>query len=333
MSRLLPLAAAALSVGLVACGERTEPPAAAGDGRLLVVATISPVTNLVANVAGGLAIVRGVVPEGVNAHTFEPAPSTVKLLAEADVIFLNGLSLDEPMKQLAEANHKAGAHLIELGEATIAEPDYLYDASSPEARDNPNPHLWTNPRYAKRYAELAMLTLAAQDPPNAQAYRRNYERLAAQLDALDQALATASASLPKEARKLLTYHDSFPYFARDHGWLIVGAIQPADFSEPTPRELARLIDQVKQERVRAIFGSEVFPSPVLEQLARETGADYVDDLRDDDLPGEPGDAEHSLLALLQFDYATIVDALGGDATALRELDTTNPTSDDAEYAR
>ena len=81
----------------------------------------------------------------------------------------------------------------------------------------------------------------------------------------------------------------------------------------------------------AVFGSEVFPSPVLEQIASETGARYVDDLRDDDLPGQPGDGDHSFLELLRFDFATIVEALGGDPGAFESLDTSNLAGAEAVY--
>ena len=93
--------------------------------------------------------------------------------------------------------------------------------------------------------------------------------------------------------------------------------QPASFGEPSPREVARLIDQVDQLGVRAIFGSEVFPSPVLEQIAAATGAVYVADLRDDDLPGAPGDPEHSWFGMMRSNTAAMVEALGGDAAGLR----------------
>ncbi len=81
----------------------------------------------------------------------------------------------------------------------------------------------------------------------------------------------------------------------------------------------------------AIFGSEVFSSPVLEQIARETNAVYVDDLRDDDLPGGPGDPDHSWLGLMLFDYITMTDALGGDATALRNVEAGDVVPDAADY--
>ena len=75
----------------------------------------------------------------------------------------------------------------------------------------------------------------------------------------------------------------------------------------------------------------MFPSPVLEQIAAESGATYVDDLRDDDLPGEPGDPDHSWMALMQFDYVTMIEALGGDATELRALDVSDVVADTATY--
>jgi len=113
--------------------------------------------------------------------------------------------------------------------------------------------------------------------------------------------------------------------------LVIGAIQVSDFEDPTPQEVATLIDQVKAQGVPAIFGSEVFPSPVLAQIGKEAGVTYVDSLRDDDLPGQPGDPEHSLLGLLRFNYATITSALGGDPASLTTLAITPTAPDGASY--
>ena len=141
---------------------------------------------------------------------------------------------------------------------------------------------------------------------------------------------TDQASVPGGI-KLVTYHDAYAYVGRRYGWEVVGAIQPSNFAEPTPSEVAALIDQVRAEDVSAIFGSEVFPSPVLEEIANEAGATYIDDLRDDDLPGEPGDAEHSYLGLMRFDYVTMIEGLGGQAPALRALDVSDVAPDGATY--
>ncbi len=149
--------------------------------------------------------------------------------------------------------------------------------------------------------------------------RANTEAFAERIDELDALVRDVTATVPPENRKLLTYHDSFPYFAREYGWDVIGAIQPADFAEPTAQDVAALIDQIRAEHVPAIFGSEVFPSPVLEQIADETGAQYIDDLRDDDLPGDNGDPDHSYFGLMVFDFRTFMGALGGDVEPVRRV--------------
>ena len=311
------LAALACAGGLAACGSGggQDPDA----GPLRVATTVAPLTSIVASVSGDRAVVTGLVPEGTNSHTFEPPPSAAKVIARADVVFLNGLKLEEPTKELAEENLSEGAEIVELGDRAISPAEHIYDFSFPRSGGKPNPHLWTDPRLAKRYARIAADTLARRDPGNATAYEANYTRFAERVDALDGAVVAATATLPPERRKLLTYHDAYAYFARDYGWTVIGAIQPSSFDEPSPREVAALITQIRAEGVPAIFGSEVFPSPVLAQIGKETGVRYVDVLRDDDLPGRPGEPEHSWLGLMRFDFVTMVESLGGDGSALRAL--------------
>ena len=329
-------AAAALALVGTACSAGGgngggQPEVLAPGEQLRVVTTVAPLTSIVANVGGDLIKLTGVVPEGTNSHTFEPPPSVAGLLARADVVFLNGLKLEDPTAELAEENLKRGAEIVPLGDGTVTPDDYLYDFSFPKSGGKPNPHLWTNPPMAKEYARLAADTFKRRDPTNADAYEANYGRFAAKVDELDRAMAAATASLPPERRKLLTYHDAYAYFARHYGWTVIGAIQPSNFAEPTPREVADLITQVRREGVPAIFGSEVFPSPVLAQIGREAGVRYVDVLRDDDLPGKPGDPEHSWLGLMRFDYVTMVEALGGDAAALKALAVGDTALDRAGY--
>ncbi|GIU98695.1 MAG: ABC transporter substrate-binding protein [Actinomycetota bacterium] len=301
-------------------------------GGLRVVTTVSPITNIVQNIGGDRIRTTGIVPEGTNSHTFEPAPSDARVLAEADVVFVNGLHLEEPTRELAEANVRPGVPIVELGARTITPDEYIYDFSFPRSAGDPNPHLWTNPLYALRYAEIVKDELSKLDPTNARYFERNYEAFAERIRELDRAVREVTASVPPENRVLLTYHDSFPYFAREYGWRIIGAIQPSDFADPTPQEVARLIDQIRALHVPAIFGSEVFPSPVLEQIARETGARYVDDLRDDDLPGENGDPDHSYFGLMVFDFRTFMGALGGDVTPFDRIDVRNVApGDTTEY--
>jgi ABC-type Zn uptake system ZnuABC Zn-binding protein ZnuA len=328
---LVPLTLSALVLAACGGGGDTKASASSDGGRLRVVTTVAPITSIVAQVAGDAADITGIVPEGTNSHTFEPAPSVAEVLSKADVIFVNGLKLEDPTKELAEKNKAKGAKIVELGTTVLPASDYVYDFSFPKSEGKPNPHLWTDPLFAKKYAELARDTLVTADPDHAAAYRKNFDAFAAQVDRFDAAMRTAFATMTPEQRKLLTYHDAYAYFAKDYGWKVIGAIQVDNFEEPSAKEVAGLIDQVRQEKVKAIFGSEVFPSPVLAQIGKETGVTYVDVLRDDDLPGKPGDAEHSWLGLMRFDYQTMVASLGGDASALQAFDITPTAPDSARY--
>lgn len=309
----------ALSLLLAACAGTATPTTT----KLNVVSTVSPITNIIYNIGGDRISLQGIVPEGVNSHTFEPVPSDAKLLAQADLIFVNGLKLEEPTLKLAEANKKAGAEIIELGSQTITPDQYIYDFSFPEAGGSPNPHLWVNPLHALRYAEIARDTLVQRDPANADYYRANYTSFQTRIEQLDQVIKQAIATIPEANRKLLTYHDSFAYFAPRYGLTVIGAIQPSDFAEPSAQDIAGLIRQIKAEQVPAIFGSEVFPSPILEQIAKETGAKFEASLRDDDLPGLVGEAQHSYLGLLVEDVRLITQDLGGDPASLANFDTSN----------
>ena len=328
-------------VGLVAsCGTTTENGVTAVGcelgapvtGVLTIATTVAPITSIVANIAGGTGtLITGIVPEGTNSHTFEPKPSDAKTLETVDIVFINGLVLEEPTKDLALANLKDGANICELGTEVLPEANYIYDFSFPKDGGKPNPHLWTNPPMAKQYAQVVHDVLVRRDPANAANYDTNFAAFIAKVDALDAAMVTATATIPESQRKLVTYHDAYAYFAKHYGFTVVGALQPSSFSEPTPKEIGDLINQVKTENVKAIFGSEVFPSPILEQIGAETEVRYIDVLRDDDLIGKPGDAEHSWLGLMRFNFATMVEALGGDASALNSLDVSDVAKDSAVY--
>ncbi|MBW3577999.1 MAG: metal ABC transporter substrate-binding protein [Actinobacteria bacterium] len=307
------------SLLLVACGSVGGAPPRE---RLLVVTTVAPITDIVAQVAGDDVEVRGLVPEGVDSHTFEPSPDDARLLAEADAMIVNGLFLEEPSLELARPNLPEGAPIVALAERTIDRDEWIFDVSFPREEGRPNPHLWTDPRLARAYAGHVRDVLSELDPDHAEGYARRFELFADILDRLDAAIARAWSTVPTDHRKLVTYHDSWPYFARRYGIEVVAAVQPSDFSEPSAREVRDVIEQVRAAGVPAIFGSEVFPSPVLRRIAEESGARYVDDLADDDLPGAPGDPDHSYVGMMVANVRAMVSALGGDPAALGELDPT-----------
>jgi len=314
------------------CGANAAGSGGSGsEARLQVVTTVSPITSIAANVIGDKADITGVVPEGTNSHTFEPPPSAAAVLSKADVVFINGLRLEDPTRELAEENKNDDAEIVELGTMVLPESQWIYDFSFPKEEGKPNPHLWTDPLYAIRYAGVIRDTMVGRDPANQATFQANYTAFQRKATALSEALKQDQATIPGSKRELLTYHDAYAYFAKDYGWRVIGAIQPENFEDPTPREVATLIDQVKREQVPTIFGSEVFPSKVLEQIGRETGARYEDTLRDDDLPGKPGEPEHSWLGLMRYDYRTMIRGLGGTSAALDALDTNDVAPDQAEY--
>jgi ABC-type Zn uptake system ZnuABC Zn-binding protein ZnuA len=301
----------------VACGVSDE---SAEDQRLHVVTTVSPITSIADAIGGERIDLDGVVPEGVNSHTYEPAPSVALRLSTADLIIVNGLQLEAPLLQLAEVNKSDDAVILMLGDQTVTPEQWIFDFSFPVTEDKPNPHLWTDPILGLRYAELIEAELARLDPDNATFYATNLAAFRTRIEALDAAIIKAVTTVPEEQRKLVTYHDSWPYFSLRYGFEVLGAVQPSDFADPSPRELASLIDQVKAAGVPAVFGSEVFPSDVLETIAKETSATFVADLRDDKLPGEPGDPEHSYLGMMVANMELMIPALGGSAEAFVGLD-------------
>ncbi len=288
--------------------------------RLLVVTTVAPLRSIIEDVGADRVDVVALVPEGTNSHTFDPPPSSVAQIERADLIVINGLNLELPTLELARANASDDTPIVQLGDLALSPGEYVFDFSFPEEDGNPNPHLWTAPHLSVKYAEIVRDALIAIDADGTDEYAANAERLIGRLWDLDAAIASATETIPESHRKLITYHDSFPYFAPRYGLEVIGAIQPSDFSQPSPRDVADLIAQVASAGVPAIFGSDVFPSEVLESIAKEAGAVQISTLSDDDLPGAPGDPENTLIAMLVENVRTMVDALGGDASALDGVD-------------
>ncbi|MYJ78206.1 MAG: zinc ABC transporter substrate-binding protein [Caldilineaceae bacterium SB0670_bin_27] len=309
--------------------------------RLRVVASLSPIKNIVYNIGGDRIDLVGILPPGVDPHTFEPKPSDAVKVAEADLIFLNGIHLDETTLKLAEANLKEGAEIIELA-AAVAGPDELiygiehhHGHAEEEGHDDdddehghdeeegePDPHLLLDPNFVIRYAKVVFVTLSAHDPDNRDYYEANFNEYTARLLALDEAIQATTATIPESNRRLLTYHDSFGYFAIRYGYTVIGAIQPNDTSQPSAQEVAALIVQLLDEDVPAIFGSALFPADVLEQIASATGAS-VRTLRDEDLPGAPGDPEHTYIGMMVENLRTLAESLGGDSSLMDGVDVGN----------
>lgn len=285
-----------------------------------IVTTVSPITNMVQNIGGTYANVIGLVPGGADSHTFEPAPSDVKTLQAADLIIVNGLDLELPSLILAEKVKKAGTPILQLGNRALKEEDWQYDFSFPREHGHPNPHLWLNIELVMRYAEIIKESLVALDPANKQSYLANTATYLIKLQKLDQAIFKCVATIPESNRKLVTYHDSFAYFAPRYGMTVIAAVQPADFSEPGPQEVITIIKQIRKAGVPAIFGSDVFPSKVMEQIAREANVKFIDQLSDDELPDPP---DNSFIGMMISNMTVMTKALGGNPTCMANVDASN----------
>ena len=307
--------------------------------KLLVVTTVAPLTNIVSNIAGDRVQVQGIIPEGTDSHTFEPRPSDANVLSKANLILMNGLNLEVPTEKLAQSSKPKQTKIYELGDNTITQKDWLFDFSFPKEKGDPNPHLWVNPKYAAAYAKLAAQQLTLLDPAGKQYYATNLKNYLQQIDALDKVTRQVVASIPPQNRKLLTYHDSWAYWAKEYGFDVIGAIQPADFQEPSAKDVARLIDQIRKTGVPAIFGSEVYPSTIEEQIAREAKVKTAN-TADDELPGEGSanamentNPQHTYIGMMANNLRILAENLGGNPKLVDSLNTANVVGPTATAAK
>jgi len=285
-----------------------------------IVTTVSPITNIVQNIGGKHIKVTGIVPDGIDSHTFEPIPSDIKILRAADMIIMNGLDLELPTLKLARKVKRSETSILQLGNLTLKEADWQYDFSFPREHGHPNPHLWLNIELVMRYAEIIKDNLILLDPDNKVNYQENTATYLTKLKKLDQAIFNCIETIPEKNRKLVTYHDSFAYFALRYGMTVIAAIQPSDFSEPGPQEVISIIKQIRETGVPAIFGSEVFPSKVMKQIAREAKAKFINQLSDDELPAAPN---NSFIGMMTANMVTMTEALGGNSTCMGNIDASN----------
>lgn len=297
--------------------------------KLLVVTTVAPITNIVSNIAGDRVEVKGIIPEGTDSHTFQPRPSDADLLSKANLILSNGLRLEVPTEKLANSSKPKDTKIYQLGNNTITEKEWMFDFSFPQEKGDPNPHLWVNPQYAMVYAKLAAKYLTELDPDGKNYYETNLKNYLKSLEELDKATRTLVASIPEKNRKLLTYHDSWAYWAREYGFEVIGAIQPSDFNEPSAKDITKLVDQVRQSGVPAIFGSEVYPSTIAEQIAREAKV-KTGNTADDELPGEGSanamenkNPEHTYIGMMVNNLKIIASNLGGNPDLMNRVNSDN----------
>jgi ABC-type Zn uptake system ZnuABC Zn-binding protein ZnuA len=300
--------------------------------KLKVVTSVAPITDIVKNIGGEKIDVMGIIPEGSDSHTFELVPSDVVKMHDADLVIIDGLNLEGSMEKVANEirNKNHLLQLLKLGDNTVTQDQWIFDFSFPKEKGDPNPHLWLNVVYAMKFANLTRDKLIEMDTKNGAYYSSNADRYISLLKKLDQGIMQAVQTVPPLNRKLLTYHDSWAYFAPRYGMEVIGAVQQSDFGEPSPQYVAKLIDQIRSEKVTAIFGSEEFQSKVVAQVAKEGNVTIVQTLNDDALPGNPGDSNHTYVGMMLENMKNMIIPLGGNIEALIGIEPQNTYIADAQ---
>jgi manganese/iron transport system substrate-binding protein len=311
---------AVASVVLAACagsaGSPGSSPAGASAtseaGALRVVATTTVFADLVANVGGTKAAVTSLVPKGGEVHTFDPTPSDVSRVAEADLVVMNGLGLDEWIAQIVRDSGSA-APVVELGE-DLEGVTYIEggeEHAEPAASDvhghgGVNPHLWLNVAYVQLYVDRITGALVAADPEDAATYQANGAAYRARLGDLDAWVREQIATIQMANRKLVSFHEAFPYFAAAYGLEIVGTIVEAPGQDPSAGEIAALVEAITASGAKAVFTEAQFSPELAETVAAEAGVAVVSDLYNDSLGDPPVD---SYEGMIRWDTDKTVEAL------------------------
>lgn len=283
---------------LAACaGLGGDSPAGPDADALTVVATTTVFADIVENVGGSRVAVTSIIPSGVGPEDYEPKPDDARKLADAQLVVSNGVGLDNFLDRLIASAGESPPRLV-LGDGI---PTLSVDGDE-------NPHFWLDPMLVKQYYLPAIADeLTALDPAGEATYAANAAAYGAKIDTLDAKLNDRVAEIPPANRKLVTFHDAFPYFARHYGFDLIGVILANVGQEPTGSELAALVQEVRAAGVKAVFSEAQFSPELSQTLADEAGiTTVVTTLYTDALGPPPAD---TYLGLMRWNVDQIVAAL------------------------
>lgn len=314
-------------VTLVALGATLA--ACSGDGggstgdRLVVVTSTSIPGVLATEVGGDLVEVETLIPPGTDPHTFDVTPGDVRTIAEADVVLLIGLGLDDFLHDVIESGNDSvrvaivtdGVQLLEDGDDHEDEDEHDETTEHDAEEDDHDhgefdPHVWQDPLRVKVMVENIADALAAADPDNASTYQDNAVEYQATLDDTHEQIEALVAEIPAERRKLVTNHDAFAYFADRYSLDVVGTVIPGTSSDadPSAGSIAELTELIRDEGVAAIFAEALIDPAVAESLASDTGVEIVYGLYTDQV-GEPGSGAETVHEMLLANATRISEAL------------------------
>jgi zinc/manganese transport system substrate-binding protein/manganese/iron transport system substrate-binding protein len=272
------LALALAAVTAAGCGSTAASPTGAGGAALDVVATTTVFADIIRNIAGDRATVVSIIPAGVGPEDYEPKPDDAKKLLGADLIVSNGVGLDDFVDKLITAAGEGAATRLVLGDGIQT---IMVDGES-------NPHFWLDPSLVSgHYVPAIAAALTKLDPTGAATFQANAAAYTTQLQALDEANKTKIETIPTSDRKLVTFHDAFPYFAAHYGFEVIGVILANVGQEPSAADLAALVQKVKAAHVKAVFSEAQFSPKLVQTLAQEAGVTSVVTTLYNDTVGPP----------------------------------------------
>ena len=290
-------------VVVAACGSTSgsspsQGAAASTAATLRVVATTTVFADIVRNVGGDRVAAASIIPPGAGPEDYEPKPDDAKKLAGADLIVSNGVGLDDFLDKLIDAAGEGAAARLVLGDGI---PTITVDGEE-------NPHFWLDPSLvADHYVPAIAAALTRLDPAGAAAYATSAASYVAKIRDLDAAGKARFATIPAADRKLVTFHDAFPYFAAHYGFEVIGVILPNVGQEPSASDLAALVEKVKSTGVRAVFSEAQFSPELARTLAQEAGITRIVTTLYNDTVGPP--PTDTYLTMMQWNVDEIVKAL------------------------
>jgi zinc/manganese transport system substrate-binding protein len=279
--------------------------------------SFSILEDLVKNVGRERVNVTSVVPRDGDAHSFQPSAADAKTVANARVIFVNGLGFEGWFEKLAK-NANAKAPVVELAKGLPArkleeehhEGEAGHEGEAEHDHGKFDPHLWWNPMNTVQYVNRIRDALTRADQSGRAVYAQNASRYARELANLDAWAKTEVAKIPAAKRKIVTNHDALEYFAARYGFRIVGTVIPSGSTEraPSAKETAELIRVIRREGVKAIFTENVLNPKLAQTIASETDAKIAPALYTDAL-GVTGSNGETYLKAFRYNVTTIVNAL------------------------
>jgi zinc/manganese transport system substrate-binding protein len=252
---------------------------ARAEGRLNVVASFSILGDFVRNVGGDRVNVTTLVGPNSDVHVYSPTPADAKKIADAKLVFINGLGLEGWLPRLVKsAGGKASIVTATSGIAPLTQ------------GSDADPHAWQSVANAKIYVGNIRDALVAADPASGQVFRGNAEAYLAKLDALDREVRTAVAQIPEGRRKVISTHSAFGYFAAAYDVEFIAPVGVSTESEASARDVADIITQVRSAKTPAVFLENVSDPRLIRRIAAETGAKVGGTLYSDSLTAEKGEA-------------------------------------------